>query len=115
MLHDDLVGKMVLSWKKDMREKERTRALQLSNNAKRRRTKKVDPMKNLKVLCKNALKEMKVTGNEYYCPIKLDGVNGLNYEALRDYMMSKKVLKVINRDVAEAALKNRKCGGNQLQ
>ena len=48
---------------------------------------------------------MKVTGNEYYCPIKLDGVNGLNYEALRDYMMSKKVVKVINRDVAETALK----------
>ena len=87
-----------------MREKERTRALPLLNVAKRRRTKKVDPKKNLKVLCKNALREMKLTGNEYYCPIKLDGVNGLNYEALRDYMMSKKVVKVINRDVAETAL-----------
>ena len=88
-----------------MREKERTRALPLSNNAKRRRTKKVDPEKNLKALCKNALLETKRTGSEYYCPIKLDGVNGLNYEALRDYMMGKKVVKVINRDVAETALK----------
>ena len=105
MLHDDLVGKMILSWEKDMREKERLRALPLSNNGKRRRIKKVDPEKNLKALCKNALQETKRTGSEYYCPIKLDGVNGLNYEALRDYMMSKKVVKVINRDVAETALK----------
>ena len=47
----------------------------------------------------------KAPDGTFYSPIKLIGNNALNYEAVRDFMMSKKAVKIINRDVAESALK----------
>ena len=48
---------------------------------------------------------MKVSDGTFYSPIKIIGNNALNYEAVQDFMMSKKAVKTINSNVAESALK----------
>ena len=63
-------------------------------------------MISLRALCSKELdKLMRAPDGTFYSPIKLIGNNALNYEAVQDFMMSKKAVKIINRDVAESALK----------
>ena len=63
-------------------------------------------MISLRALCSKELdKLMRAPDGTFYSPIKLIGNNALNYEAVRDFMMSKKAVKIINCDAADSVLK----------
>ena len=66
-------------------------------------------MISLRALCRDEVENItSVDDGTLYSPIKLIGDNALTYKAVQGYLMSKRATKLMNQDVAEAVLKNRK-------
>ena len=108
VLHDGLIPKMVTCQQEDLaRPTKKNIKVKKGNKTGKR-------MISLRTLCSKELdKLMRAPDGTFYSPIKLIGNDALNYEAVQDFMMSKKAVKIINRDVAESAQKNAKYYGNE--